>query len=117
VNRWDRRQARAKVLSIVNPSQEDLMGRRTTTSSPAVRSAVAGAGITGAAIVGARLIGPTAMGPLSIAVCAVGAVAIGRVAIANAVIRKLNAGEVAINSLKVQELEINGRRWPEPAAG
>jgi hypothetical protein len=35
------------------------------------------------------------------------------VAIANAVIRRLRAGEVEIRSLKVHELEVAGRRWPE----
>jgi hypothetical protein len=34
-------------------------------------------------------------------------------AIANAVIRKLQAGEIEIKSLKVNELEIGGRPWPE----
>jgi hypothetical protein len=29
-----------------------------------------------------------------------------------AVIRKLNAGEVEIRTLRVQELEVGGRRWP-----
>jgi hypothetical protein len=43
----------------------------------------------------------------------VGALAIGRVSIANAVIRRLRAGEVEISSLKVQELWIGERRWPE----
>jgi hypothetical protein len=32
--------------------------------------------------------------------------------IANAVIRKLQAGEVEIRSLRVHELEVGGRRWP-----
>jgi hypothetical protein len=41
--------------------------------------------------------------------------AIGRLAIANAVIRKLQAGEIEIQSLKVHELEVAGRRWPEAA--
>jgi hypothetical protein len=39
--------------------------------------------------------------------------AIGRLAIANAVIRKLQAGEIEIRSLKVHELEVAGRRWPD----
>jgi hypothetical protein len=40
--------------------------------------------------------------------------AVGRLAIANAVIRKLQAGEVEIGLLKVTQLEVGGRRWPEP---
>jgi hypothetical protein len=39
--------------------------------------------------------------------------AIGRLAIANAVVRKLRAGEVEIESLRVTHLEVAGRRWPE----
>jgi hypothetical protein len=31
------------------------------------------------------------------------------------VIRTLKAGEVEIGSLKVGELEVAGRRWPEPS--
>jgi hypothetical protein len=31
------------------------------------------------------------------------------------VIKKLSAGEVVIGSLKVRELEVAGRRWPDPA--
>lgn len=78
--------------------------------------------VSRAAVVGPRALGPTAMAPLSIAACAVGAlavgaVAIGRVAIANAVIRKLNAGEVEIEALRVRELEVGGRRWPQPETG
>jgi hypothetical protein len=46
----------------------------------------------------------------------VGALAIGRVAIANAVIRKLSAGEVEIRTLRVRELEVGGRRWPNADA-
>jgi hypothetical protein len=42
----------------------------------------------------------------------VGALTVGRIAIANAVIRKLNAGEVEIRTLRVQELEVGGRQWP-----
>jgi hypothetical protein len=41
------------------------------------------------------------------------ALAIGRLAIANAVIRKLRAEEIEIGSLKVRELEVAGKRWPE----
>jgi hypothetical protein len=44
-------------------------------------------------------------------------VAIGRIAVADAVIRRLRAGEVEIASLKVHELEVAGRRWPEAGAG
>jgi hypothetical protein len=43
--------------------------------------------------------------------------AIGRLAIANAVIRKLRAEEIEIGSLKVRELEVAGRRWPENPTG
>jgi hypothetical protein len=67
-----------------------------------------GASVTGAVVAGARLLGPSAM-----ASAAVGATAIGRIAIADAVSRRLRAGEVEIASLKVQELEVGGRRWPE----
>ena len=51
---------------------------------------------TAAQVVGARLLGPTS-----------------RIAIGRAVIRTLKAGEVEIGSLKVDQLEVAGRRWPE----
>ena len=37
----------------------------------------------------------------------------GRVAIANAVIRKLRAEQLEIGVLRVRELEVGGRRWPD----
>jgi hypothetical protein len=43
----------------------------------------------------------------------VGALAVGRLAIADAVIRRLRAEQIEIGSLKVRELEVAGRRWPE----
>ena len=89
------------------------MSRTITIRRRGAHSRVTPASVTGAEIVGPRLLGPAAMAPLSLAACAVGALAIGRVAIANAVIRKLSAGEVEIRWLKVQELEVSGRRWPE----
>lgn len=76
-----------------------------------------GASVTGATAVGPRLLGPSAIAAVAIGACAVGAMAVGRLAIADAVIRRLRAGEIEIGSLKVRELEIDGRRWPEtPAA-
>jgi hypothetical protein len=38
-------------------------------------------------------------------------------AIANAVIRRLRAEEIEIGSLKVRELEVAGRRWPDASVG
>lgn len=98
-------------------SQEVTVSRRIRSSRKGGRTSVDGATISGARVVAARLVGPSAMGPLSIAVSAVGALAIGRLAIANAVIRKLSAGEVEIGALRVRELEVGGRRWPEPGSG
>src|SRR5436305_6338600 len=94
--------------------QEDVVSRRIKTPRRGVRATIEGASVSGARVVGARLVGPTAMGPLAIAAGAVVALAIGRVAIANAVIRRLSAGEVEIGRLRVNELEVAGRRWPQP---
>ena len=69
--------------------------------------------VTGAMVVGPRLLGPSAMAPVAIAACAVGALAIGRLAIAEAVVLRVRAGESEIGSLKVRELEVAGRHWPE----
>jgi hypothetical protein len=80
------------------------------------KAAITGASIVGAMIVGPRLVGPSAMAPIAIGACAVGAMAIGRLAIADAVVRRLRAESIEIGALKVRELEVAGRRWPESAA-
>ena len=91
--------------------------RRRNTSSASrpetTRFVVTGASVIGVLVVGPRLMGPSAMAPLAIAASAVGAVAIGRLAIADAVIRKLRAGEIEIDSLKVREWVVAGQRGPE----
>jgi hypothetical protein len=66
--------------------------------------------------IGPRAIGPTVMAPVAIGVCAIGLLAIRRVLIADAAIRRRRAGHVEIRSLKVGELEVAGRPWPEPSA-
>jgi hypothetical protein len=67
--------------------------------------------VLGASVTGARLVGPIAIAALAGAAGAVGALAIGRLVIADAVIRRLRAGTVEIQALRVEDLEINGKPW------
>jgi hypothetical protein len=43
----------------------------------------------------------------------VGAIAIGRLAVNDAAIPTRRAGKLDVGSLKVQQLEIAGQRWPD----
>jgi hypothetical protein len=52
-----------------------------------------------------------AVGAAAVGALAVGAVAIGRVVVGKAVLRQLEAGEVRIRSLSVDEFRIGGREF------
>jgi hypothetical protein len=106
---------RGTVAARTNSSETEVPKMDNGTVRKARAEAI-GASATGVKVVAARLIGPTAFGPVALGVAAIGAIAIGKVVISEAVIRKLRSEEIEIGLLKVRELEVAGRRWPEPDA-
>jgi hypothetical protein len=82
-----------------------------TSADEGTRTAVASAADASPA----RASGFTVLGATALGAVAIGALAIGRLAIGRAVVRHLEAGQVHIRSLTVDELRLAGRPWqPSP---
>ena len=76
------------------------------------RPRVVGPVAVGPVAVASLALGSLAIGAVAVGAIAVGAVAIGRLVVRKAVLRELEAGNVHIRTLAVDELEVGGRRWP-----